>query len=221
MSITDDQMFGPSSLGGETSASHGETITVDALMRVFKPREVPRGNPPFRIGDVVRQKSGPLKERNQRAVVADIKYLTDGPYKGWAIKLDSGGPPFAAEYFEPFTVTQPSYDVPHEVRVVYAAETRAYRVSIDGSMRFSIPEQILTAASPDMLTAYLHDLIGSDDRLVRQVSIAIREQLHGSPRLLDAWPPRRNREPKIPPTPAAEPEPAPTVRRRIVRRNKK
>lgn len=207
MPITDEQMFGPSSLDGAKPFF--------SQFNLFPANS--RGAPPFRKGQMVTQTSGPHMDRNRRCQVDDVAYVTNSEFTGWAIRLVGRSSPYAAEHFAELTgETRPDLD--HEVRVEYVAGARAYRITVDGDLRFSLPESV--ALQPDLgeVQRRIQAFVGDNLPLVSKVYDTLMRSLNDSPR--DApWPPRPNREPE---TPAAPPEPpAPTVRRRIVRRNKK
>lgn len=96
---------------------------------------------PFRIGQAVRQISGPGVGANLHCIVEDIKFLENvSGFTGWAIKLQGRAKPYQASMFQaisepttaasdPFGEVGPGH-MP-EVRVFYDSMTRTYRAVID------------------------------------------------------------------------------------------
>lgn len=196
MSLTDDQMFGPTSLDGAKPFF--------SQFNLFPGHT--RGAPPFRKGQIVTQTSGPHASRNRRCEVEDVAYVTNSEFTGWAIRLVGRASPYAAEHFEALTAATPETE--HEVRVEYAAGARAYRITIDGDIRFSLAESLLMNSPWHEVEDRIRSFVGTESRLLAQVYGSLK-------RMLDDFPLADH-------IPAAPPEPpAPSVRRRIVRRNKK
>jgi hypothetical protein len=171
--LTDDQMFGPTSLDGAKPFF--------SQFNLFPGHT--RGAPPFRKGQMVTQTSGPHASRNQRCEVEDVAYVTNSEFTGWAIRLVGRASPYAAEHFEALSGTpEPGTVVASGGAFVGVAD----RQNDDGTVYVSFAPR---AETSDRYRDY-------------------------------AWPPSVNRAPKAEPPATPEP-PAPSVRRRIVRRNKK
>jgi hypothetical protein len=196
--LTDDEMFGPTSLDGAKPFF--------SQFNLFPTRPPTRGAPPFRKGDMVTQTTGPHMDRNRRCQVDDVAYVTNSEFTGWAIRLVGRSSPYAAEHFAALTGANHS-EVDHEVRVEYLVGARAYRVTVDGDLRFSLAESVLLQSDRREVEARISAVVGANRPLVSKVYDGLARTLIDSPPTSQS--------------PAAPPEPAPTVRRRIVRRNKK
>ena len=199
MPITDEQMFGPSSLDGAKPFF--------SQFNLFPANS--RGAPPFRKGQMVTQTSGPHMDRNRRCQVDDVAYVTNSEFTGWAIRLVGRSSPYAAEHFTTLAgVTQS--EVEHEVRVEYVVGARAHRITVDGDLRFSLPESAVHYEERQSVAARIAAFVGDDQPLVDKIYDVLLRYVTESP------------APLVRTAIAAPPEPpAPTVRRRIVRRNKK
>jgi len=224
-----EPLYGPSKLFG------GAKISFADIMQggMIKPQPVnwdlqykrdSADAPPFKKGDRVVQIEGPQQSRNARPCIVDyVRYVKDGKFEGWAIKLVGREKPYAANLFRligrevQFEAT-PAEQEP--VGVAYSAELQAYEISIDGIRSGFVTKAALESGDVASIerclswapTRLLNDIMRKLwDALGRRVDVPLH---YGAPAV-----PQQPAAPSLPFADARAPM-APAPRRRIIRPKK-
>jgi hypothetical protein len=220
--LRDAEMFGPSKFShADIAAAEAETpfVNIDlekigAAMRA-PAQPQPIGAAPFRVGQVVRQKTGEHCERNRRVVVEAVKFVTDRDFRGWAIRLQGRDKPYAADLFEPLGESEDAQQdageyMPTTIDVRRVGEVCF--VELDGTERLRVTQsQVYDFANSDGLLRYVMSRARVSQRTAMVISMKIANALFDirDPSAVKPTPP-----PEQTPEPAAAPA---TGKRRIIR----